>query len=214
MTRALLLSSLLLAVACGGTSRGDEPAGAATPPGAPSGFMAMEMTGGAHLSWQDTFSNETGFELQRKAGTAEFAKLVEVAANTVEHMDETAPTGTALTYRVRALGAAGPGAWSAEASITLPATPPVGLDAPMQLAIMKMGGSLHVSWMNMAQNPTGFELQRKADGGEFATVKTTSATTTSYADTGVHAGTTYTYRVRALRSADMSAWSAEVSATP
>lgn len=88
-------------------------------PGGVSGFMVMTMQGGLHLMWNDTFSGETGFEVQRKGATGDFAKVTEAAANAIEYMDM-APTGTRYTYRVRALASAGPGAWSAEASETAP----------------------------------------------------------------------------------------------
>jgi hypothetical protein len=212
---AALLACVAVA-ACGQAKTPDAPDASDTTstPASPAGFMVMEMSGGAHLSWQDTFLNETGFEAQRKVGTAEFAKLVDLPVNTSEYHDGAAPKGTPLTYRVRAIGAAGPGAWSAEASITLEQSPSSSIDAPMALKTMKMSGGLHVSWMNMANDATGVELQHKTMSTEYSTVATLAASKSSYMDMSVQAGATYTYRVRALRGSDFSAWSDEASGTP
>ena len=189
----------------------DTPAVAADPgpvPGAPTGFMAMEMGTGAHMTWNDTYSNETGFELQRKDGTADFAGLMDLPANTTDYHDATITPGVDYVYRVRALSAAGPGAWSAEASFHLEATVP---GKPTKAGSMLMGGGVHFYWRDNTSNETGFEIQRHEEQGDFATVHTTAANETAWMDMNAPHGHKHTYRVRAVTPTGDTDWSSEVT---
>lgn len=201
--------------ACGGEQR--PPSDDTTTPtsfGGPPGFMVMQMGSGLHATWQDTFTGETGFELQRHADGGEFTKLLELPANATDHHDQTVEPGMTYTYRVRALSTGAPGAWSSEAteSVPVPETNPPG--APSELVAAKMHGGLHVMWTDNSTDETGFELERKAGTGEFAKVATLPANADNKMDSTVTAGTTYTYRVRAIGPGGPSDWSNEASEAP
>lgn len=72
------------------------------------------------LSWVDTASNETSFELERDAG-AGFVVLTSTVTDVVTYSDGGLSAGTTYVYRVRAVNAGGPSAWSDSASATTPA---------------------------------------------------------------------------------------------
>jgi hypothetical protein len=70
------------------------------------------------LSWVDTSSDETGFEIQRRTVAGDWVSVAQVAANSTRFTDYGVSPGTTYTYRVRAQNAQGPSAWSNEASVT------------------------------------------------------------------------------------------------
>jgi predicted phage tail protein len=71
-----------------------------------------------------------------------------------------------------------------------------------------------VSWQDASSDETGFRVQRSADGStNWTLVATLGANVTSYQDTGLTAGTTYYYRVRAYNAAGNSGFSNTASAT-
>lgn len=77
------------------------------------------------LTWTDASSNETGFEVQRRASTeSDYTRLGVVPANTTRYSDTTAAGGTLYFYRVRSLSGIGASAAFATAFITTPATGP------------------------------------------------------------------------------------------
>lgn len=82
--------------------------------------------------------------------------------------------------------------------------------APAQLTAKGAGpGTVRLSWEDRSDNETGFLIERSANGGPFTRVLHTGPNITSYAASGVPAGT-YTYRVSACNA---SGCSASVSAT-
>jgi hypothetical protein len=79
----------------------------------------------------------------------------------------------------------------AAASSTVPAAP-----SSLQ-GSASSSDQVRLSWRDNANDETGFTLQRATSGGSFVDRATLAANTTSFTDTGLAAGTTYSYRVRA-----------------
>jgi hypothetical protein len=92
------------------------------------------------------------------------------------------------------------------------AVPP---SAPTNLAAAAASSSqINLTWTDASSNETGFKIERKTgSGGTYSQIATVGAGVTSYASTGLAAGTTYVYRVRAYNAAGNSAYSNEASAT-
>jgi hypothetical protein len=90
-----------------------------------------------------------------------------------------------------------------------------GPAAPSGLAAAPAGSSASLTWTNNATIPaaTGEQIERATDAGftQHATSFAIGANATSYLDTGVAAGTTYYYRIRAQNLAGNSSWSDVVS---
>lgn len=95
---------------------------AAQAPAAPTGLGARALLSGAKasvsLSWRDTATNETAFELQRSVNGTSFSALATPAANTTTFVDTTVARRTRYWYRVRAVNAAGASAFSGTVSVT------------------------------------------------------------------------------------------------
>ena len=95
-----------------------------------------------------------------------------------------------------------------------PAPPPA---APTNLTVSSpptgADSTLGLSWSDNSTNETGFAIERKTGTQAYAQVGTTAAGATSYTDTGLTAGTTYTYRLRAFNDVGNSLYSSEASGT-
>jgi uncharacterized protein (TIGR02145 family) len=54
---------------------------------------------------------------------------------------------------------------------------------------------INLSWTDNSTNETGFKIERKTGTGTYAIIGTTATDVTTFNDTGLSQGTTYTYRV-------------------
>src|SRR5262249_34237742 len=71
------------------------------PSGAPTALVATIVTPNQiRLIWTDNSGNETGFEIERKSGSAAFARIATVGANTGTFTDGSLAPNTTYTYRV------------------------------------------------------------------------------------------------------------------
>ncbi len=70
---------------------------------------------------------------------------------------------------------------------------------------------IDLSWADDSSDEAGFVVQRATGGGSFADRATLGSNVTAFADTGLAASTTYSYRVRAYNSAGSSAYSNEIT---
>lgn len=89
------------------------------------------------------------------------------------------------------------------------------LSAPSNLSASAISKSqIDLSWQYNASNETGFRIERKkASGASYIVIAEAGANVTSYSDTGLSAGTKYSYRIKAYNSSGESSYSNEASAT-
>ena len=88
--------------------------------------------------------------------------------------------------------------------------------APSGLIATAVSSSqINLTWTDNANNETGFKIERKTGvGGTWSQIATTGANTTTYNNnSGLTAGTTYYYRVRANNGSGDSGYSNEANAT-
>jgi serine protease AprX len=188
-----------------------------TPPVAPTGLSASATSASTiSVGWTDASSDEEAFTLERceGVGCTTFAELATLLAGTTSYADSGLAADTSYTYRVRASNAAGSSAWSDTATAVTQSPVVLPPSAPTLAAQPVSTSEIVLTWSDLADEQ-GYTLDRCQGAGctSFVTVATLPAGNTSYADTGLDAGTTYTYRLQAFNTGGTSAWSNTASAT-
>ena len=182
-----------------------------TVPGAPTGLTATASgTTAINLSWSAPGSTGgsaiTGYRIEVSSnGTSSWTNLVANTGNantTYAHTGLTA--GTTRHYRVSAINANGTGVPSNVANATTGATAP---GAPTGLTATASGTTaINLSWSAPGSTGgsaiTGYKIEVSSNGGSSWTnlVANTSNANTTYAHTGLTAGTTRHYRVSAINT--------------
>jgi regulation of enolase protein 1 (concanavalin A-like superfamily) len=91
---------------------------------------------------------------------------------------------------------------------------PTAPNAPSGLTAGSMASDqVNLMWNDNSTNEVAFRIERKVGSGSFATLTTVAANQTSFVDSTVSAGETYTYRVIAVGAAMDSAPSNEATIT-
>ncbi len=171
-----------------------------SPPAAPSGLTAMAASGcEINLTWTNNATNATSVAVLRSTDGANFTQVAALMASGTNYADTSLTPGTGYYYRVFANNADGNSGYTPTAYVaTQAAQPPV---TPGGLAATAAStNQINVTWVYTATNEDGFNLERSTNGGNYVTIALPSAGVTSYADTGLAAGTTYYYRLQAYRS--------------
>jgi fibronectin type 3 domain-containing protein len=207
-----LLPLVLLPVAVGCISEDDPVAG--NPLSPPTNLSVSSVTDSEiSLTWTDNSTGETGFSLERApGGTTSFAVLVTLPAGTTTHTDSGLTEGAPYCYRVQATNATGGSTFSNTACGTTGASIPT---APTKLTVTSTTVSqINLSWTDQSTNEEGFKIER-APGTTttFAQIATVGAGVTTFSDTGLGAGLTFTYRVRAFSAGGDSAYSNTIAGT-
>ncbi|HET9022675.1 MAG TPA: S8 family serine peptidase [Ornithinibacter sp.] len=125
-------------------------------------------------------------------------------------------SAAAGTWTLRVESFSGSGSFQADVFGALGAPPPSPPSAPTGLsATAASSTSVNLAWTDTSSDETGFAIERCTGSGcsTFSPVTTLAANATGYSDTGRTAGTTYGYRVRAVRNADASSWTSTAYAT-
>ena len=173
------------------------------------------------LAWDDIYTGETGFEIQRKPNNGTFATIATVGSNVNTYNDDGGSWGYGATfvYRVRAVGASPtfPTAYTSEGTVTTGSapTPATGV-AVTYISQTK----LVVVWNDTSTSETGYEVERKIGNGNWELVATLASNKTIYKDTTPPSAlasfgynTQYSYRVRSTAVGITSPWSAEGTIT-
>ena len=193
--------------------------GGTIPPSAPTNLIATPINPNRiDLSWKDNSTDEDGFRIERKTGTAgTYAEITTVGVNATSYQDNTASANTPYYYQVRAHNSAGFSAYSNEANATTPAvaTPPA---TPQNLTAAAGNSKVTLKWN---KNTESDFLRYRVYGGTSANPKTKidstagGTTDTIKAIPGLNNGTTYSFRITAVNNAGLeSGFSNEVNATP
>lgn len=172
------------------------------PPAAPSGLVLDIISSfQLNLRWSDHATNETGYRLQRRIGTGSWEPAISLPANATSYQDVGLEEGTTYSYRVWALNVNGDSALL-EGSVTMPTLPaaPTGLAASAGSA-----SRLTLTWIDNANNETGFRIYRRQGlAGNFTLLTTAPSNpgggSTNYLDTGLTEATSYSYRVSSINN--------------
>jgi titin len=186
----------------------------AVPPASPSRLTASAISSSQiDLSWSDLSFNETGFRIDRSTDGVNFTQVATVGANVTRYSNVGLAESTSYTYRVRAYNSAGSSAWS-NLALAQTLTAIVAPAVPSNLAASANGASqITLTWQDNSLTETGFKVERSINGGAFTQIGTAGLNASSYIDSGLSEGTTYSYRVRATTLLIDSAYSNTASAT-
>jgi subtilisin family serine protease len=182
------------------------------PPASPSGLVAEPLnTTKIRLTWTDNSTYEQGFKVERSTDGG----LTWVSSGTLGG-DVTTQTvtnlipGTSYSFRVRAYEGATNGPFS---DVVVAATfdPPA---PPQNVVATALGStSIRLTWVNISPIQTGLKIERSLDGVAWAQVGTTSATATTWTNTGLLPATAYQYRIRAIESSTNGPYSDPLNAS-
>ena len=160
------------------------------------------------LAWS-TSSGATSYSVFRgTTAGGESTTAIATGITTTSFTNTGLTNGTICYYKVKAVNASGSSGYSNEKSAT-----PV-LPAPTLNSATAGNAQIALAWTAVT-NATSYSVFRGTTaGGESTTAIQTGVTTTSWTNTGLANGTTYYYKVKAVSSANTSAYSNEKSAAP
>jgi titin len=189
------------------------PSPGPTVPGAPAGLTAKALSSSAiQLTWSDGSTNETSFRIERQVGTA-FQEVLAVGANVTSAQIGGLAPSTGYTFRVRAANSAGTSGYSNIASAFTAAgpTPPPALIAPQLTSVSALGGGVvRLNWLDRSSTETQFVVEQLVNGVYQGAV-TVGANVMTARVMGLRAGTSYTFRVKAVDARGQVAYSNAMS---
>ncbi|MBD0259369.1 MAG: fibronectin type III domain-containing protein, partial [Cytophagales bacterium] len=164
------------------------------------------------LRWQHPSAGEVAFEIYRAKGAGSFARVAEVAAGTTSYEDTGLVPGSAYRYQVRSVNAAGPSAFSNEATATTLPEPPAA-PADVRATVLSATGA-ELTWTHEPGGAQAYRVERATgDNGIFAEMVTLPADARAYTATDLAPNTTYFFRLVAVGEGGNSPHSEAVSVT-
>jgi hypothetical protein len=181
------------------------------PPAAPSDLTATAVgTTSIRLNWVDNADNETGFKVYESTDGISFSKIADLGVDIRTYLRTGLISNTQYWYRVYATNSSGDSA----ASNTANAQTFAAISTPTNLAAVAYGsGQVEITFQDNSELEDDHRLERKTGAGAFAEVATIEPNRTFYRNSGLAAGTTYVYRVRAKQGGSYSGYSNEVTVT-
>jgi hypothetical protein len=171
---------------------------------APTGLLAAPAAGGntsVVLNWTDTAA-ESGYAIDRSVDGVNYTQIATVAANVVTYTDAGLFGSMRYYYRVAATDATS--ARSVNSSAVSVVNKPQAVanpNATYALPYIALSTTqILLNWADV-QGDEGYKVERSTDGGATYTVVTTRPKNyNAFNDSGLAAGTTYTYRISPVTS--------------
>lgn len=181
------------------------PEVAVTPVSAPVLAFKLLPRKRVELSWTGS-AGPGGWVVEKKTGSGAYQLVTTLAKDAASYVDQGLVEAGAYTYRVRPSG--GGGAASNEVVV---ATTPAGLDAPSNLVVTPISRSrVRLDWTDNASAEDGYDVERVSGTGNWTSVGTLEAGSTTFLDEGVDPRLKHTYRVRAHGGGEFSQYTPEV----
>jgi hypothetical protein len=187
----------------------------AVPPQPPANLRVLGVTQTTvELLWEDRSENETGFQIQARAGAGTFVTVANPGAGVQRFIVTGLVPYTAYTFRIRSVGDGGSSSF--EAGLAYALTHPLDTSTPMSpdqpLAVPLSDGRIALRWRDRADNEIGYRVERRV-GGQFQIVAQTTRDFTGFEFDGFAMGESASYRIRAIGVSGVSVPSAVVTAT-
>ncbi|GAB3712347.1 hypothetical protein GCM10027592_50730 [Spirosoma flavus] len=183
------------------------------PPVAPARLTATPASPSQiNLAWADLSANESGFEVEQSTNaTGMFTKIATLPANATTYEVKNLTDATQYCFRVRAVNAAGPSAYTDPACATTPLAPP---STPAGLVAKVFDyDQIQLNWAAVSSKAVTVSIERSTNpNGPFVEIKQVPAAQANYVDPGLQEFTTYYYRIRAINAAGNSNYSNVASA--
>ncbi|GAB3801987.1 hypothetical protein GCM10028819_30370 [Spirosoma humi] len=184
----------------------------ATPPLAPTNVKNLQAnalsSSAIKLTW-DRYGKESGIGIERRTGqSGDWRQIATTLADGGEFTDNNLSSNTEYCYRISESGYA----YSATACATTQQSAP---RAPARLTATAVSSAqIDLTWADLSDNETGFELQRAdSPGAQFSTIQNLGSNVTAFSDQGLQASHSYCYRVRAVNSIGASDYTDSQCAT-
>jgi uncharacterized protein (TIGR02145 family) len=160
---------------------------------------------GIELTWTDNCSFETGYQIERDAGSG-FTEVGTVSADVTSYTDSGLSFGQSYDYRVAAFTLTNTGNWATVTAGT-------NFPTPTNLSAIAINDSeIELTWTDNCSFETGYQIERDAGSG-FTEVGTVSADVTSYTDSGLIGGQSYSYRIAAYTTSNTSYYTTTTATT-
>lgn len=167
-------------------------------PAAPANLSASLNNGQVALAWTAS-SGAATYNIKRRTGNGAYSALA-TGVTALNYTDTSVLPGLTYTYVVTAVNGIGEGATSNEASVTLtPAAP--------TLSAVAGDGQVTLNW-TASTGAVSYNVRRLNDN------LVANGTGTTFTDTNLTNGTTYSYEVTAVNTGGESAASNQVNVTP
>ncbi len=188
-----------------------------TTPATPTSVTAAKAVSDITVTWGDSSSTETGFEVWHAAnGTWDGTALATVAAGVTTYTHVSPSASVTHTYRVRAVAGTLTSAYGTSNTVALLAAP----NAPTNLSPTTVFDASAAQVFSWTHNPvdstaqTAYELQYRIGTGSWTTTGKVTSTTSSrtFAAGTLTQGQTYEWQVRTYgQHATASPWSASAT---
>ena len=171
------------------------------PPAAPTNLSARADLSLIDLSFVDNASNEFWVDVERCTGSGctNFSKIGQtLGENATTFRDTNVSRGVTYIYRLRAVGFMGASVYSNTLEVSeAPLNPPA---APSNLTTAMSGASVVLNWLDNSANENEFDIERCQGAGctNFLFFGVSGVNVATWTDSGIVAGQSYSYRVRAL----------------
>lgn len=184
-------------------------ASVATPLAAPIDLRATILSNAVvQLQWQGKDATATGYVISRSVAGGAWANLVRLnGVSASSFIDMTVARGTVYSYRIQAVTATGASAASAAITAAVPVAPP----AVVRLTVLPTNHVL--TWSAGDTKVVSYSVQRATGSGSFVTLATVGRNVTTFTDSAISGGATYSYRILANGTGVPSGTSGTLRAT-
>jgi|GEM_PF-6656558 len=166
---------------------------------APSNLVSAVGSGQFTLSWSDMSANESGFEIQMSVNETDFAPVANVDANTTTYSFANSTTAEKVWFRVRSFDASVFSDWVAT-SVVIPPQAPADFMSTLE------SGHFTLSWSDLSNNESGFELQTSENGTDFELLANVESNITTYHFENAATTQSFWWRIRSYHNSGASDW--------